>query len=166
MGVIIVGFFAKFSIHHLASPHLLICGVMLAAYGIMFIVSATRDLVLVRLIDYAAPVVAIQKALAELRAWHVGAAPWYGLTGSIVWLPLMIVVLYLAGADFWIRKPQTIYWLVSSAAVCFASSAGLMLLARSSGKCGRCLRESWIGRSVNRAQATLTQIKEFERELR
>ena len=148
----------------MASLHLLICGMLLAAYGIMFIAFATRDLVLIRRIDYAAPVVAIQKALAELRAWHIRAATWYGLTGSIVWLPVMIVVLYLLGADFWIDKPQRIYWLISTAIVCLASNVALMLLARSSGKCGRSLRNSWIGRSVNRAQAALTEIEEFERE--
>jgi len=142
----------------------LIYGILLAAYGIMFIAFATRDLVLIRRIDYAAPVVTIQRALAELRAWHVRAAAWYGLTGSVVWLPVMIVVLYLLGADFQMDKPQKIYWLISTAVVCLASSVGLMLLARSHGKCGQWLRESWIGRSVNRAQAALTEIEEFERE--
>jgi hypothetical protein len=149
----------------MGSLHLLICGMLLAAYGIMFIAFATRDLVLIRRIDYAAPVVAIQNALAELSAWYIRAAAWYGLTGSVVWLPVMLVVLYLLGGDFWIDKPQRIYWLISTTIVCLASSVGLMLLARSSGKCGRCLRNSWIGRSVNRAQAALTEIEEFEREL-
>ena len=164
LGIIIVGFFARFSIQHVANTHLLICGMLLAAYGIMFIAFATRDLVLIHQIDYAAPVVAIQKALAELRAWHVRAAAWYGLTGSVVWLPVMIVILYPLGADFWIDKPQKIYWLISTAVVCLAANAGLMLLARSPGRCGQYLRKSWIGRSVTRAQAALTEIEEFERE--
>jgi hypothetical protein len=165
VGAIIVGFFAQFSIQHMANPHLLICGILLAAYGIMFIAFATRDLALIRRIDYAAPVVTIQRALAELRAWHIRAAAWYGLTGSVVWLPVMIVVLYLLGADFWIDKPEKIYWLISTAVVCLATNVGLMLLARSPGNCGLWLRESWIGRSVNRAQAALTEIEEFQREL-
>jgi hypothetical protein len=164
LGAIIVGFFAQFSIQHMANTHLLICGMLLMIYGIMFIAFATRDLVLIRQIDYAAPVVSIQRALAELRAWHVRAAAWYGLTGSVVWLPVMIVVLYLLGADFSMDKPQKIYWLISTAVVCLASNVGLMLLARSHGKCGQWLRESWIGRSVTRAQAALTEIEEFERE--
>jgi hypothetical protein len=165
LGAMIVGFFAQFSIQHTESLHLLICGMFLAGYGIMFITFAARDLVLIRRIDYAAPVVAIQKALTVLRVWHLRAAAWYGLTGSVIWLPAMIVVLYLLGADFWIDKPQKIYWLISSAVVCLALGLGLMLLARSPGKSGRCLRDSWIGRSVNRAQAALTEIEEFEREL-
>lgn len=165
LGAMIVGFFAQFSIQHAESLHLLICGMLLAAYGIMFITFAARDLVLIRRIDYAAPVVAIQKALAGLRLWHMRAAAWYGLTGSVIWLPAMIVVLYLLGANFWIDKPQKVYWLISSAVVCVALSLGLLLLARSPGKCGRCLRDSWIGCSVTRAQVALTEIEEFEREL-
>jgi hypothetical protein len=165
IGILVVVFFARFSIQHMANTHLLVCGTLLAAYGVMFIAFATRDLALIRQIDYAAPVVAIQKALAELRAWHVRAAAWYGLTGSVVWLPVMIVILYLLGADFWIDKPQKIYWLISTAVVCLAANVGLMLLVRSSGKYGQWLRESWIGRSVNRAQAVLTEIEEFEREV-
>jgi hypothetical protein len=164
LGAIIIGFFAPFSIQHTASPHLLISGILLAAYGIMFIGFATCDLVLIRRIDYAAPVVAIQKALAQLRAWHIRAAAWHGLTGSVVWLPVMIVVLYLLGTDFWIDKPQKIYWLISSAIVCLVFNFGLMRLARAPGKCGQYLRDSWIGRSVNRAQAALTEIEMFERE--
>jgi hypothetical protein len=33
-----------------------------------------------------------------------------------------------------------------------------------SGRCGRALRKSWIGSTVNRAQAVLDEIEEFERE--
>jgi hypothetical protein len=46
-----------------------------------------------------------------------------------------------------------------------AVSCALLLLARSSGKCGRALKDSWIGRSVNRAQAILDEIEEFERDV-
>src|SRR5262249_23531464 len=37
LGIVIVGFFARFSIQHVTNTHLLICGMLLAAYGIMFI---------------------------------------------------------------------------------------------------------------------------------
>ena len=56
-------------------------------------------------------------------------------------------------------------WLVATAFVCLAFNYSLVLLSRSSGKCGRALAASWIGRSVNRAQAELSEIEEFEREL-
>jgi hypothetical protein len=131
----------------------------------MFIAFAVRDLMLIRQIDYGAPVIVIQKQLATLRAWHIRAAIWYGLTGSVVWLPVMIIVLHWLGADAWIKKPQTISWLVASAFVCLAVNCGLVLLARRPGRWGRGLAASWVGCSVNRAQAALDEIEDFEREV-
>src|SRR4029077_7303179 len=145
--------------------HLLVGGLLLRPYGILFIAFAVRDLVLIHQIDYATPVVTIQKQLADLRAWHLRTAVWFGLTGSVMWLPIMLIVLYLLGADFWIDQPQKMYWLISSAVVCLAVNYGLLLVARSPGKSGRSLRNSWIGRSVSRAQEVLDEVEQFEREL-
>lgn len=165
IGAVITVVSAQFWVNHLGAPHLLICGLLLQAYGIMFIAFAVRDLILIRQIDYTAPVVLIQKQLAELRAWRIRAAAWYGFTGSVVWLPVMLLALYALGADFWTYHPQKVYWLIATAVVCVAFSYGLVLLARSSTSCGRSLRNSWIGRSVNRAQLALDEIEEFERDL-
>ncbi|HEX4632024.1 MAG TPA: hypothetical protein VH188_13785 [Chthoniobacterales bacterium] len=164
IGVAIIAASAQFWVTHLSTPHLLICGVLLQGYGVMFVAFAVRDLLLIRGIDYAAPVVEIQKRLAELRAWHLRAAAWHGLTGSVVWLPVMIVLLHALGAKAWIDKPSKIVWLISTAVVCLALNYGLMRLARSTGRCGQALRRSWIGSTVNRAQATLDEIAQFEKE--
>jgi hypothetical protein len=165
IGAVITAWSAQFWVNHFGRPQLLICGLLLQAYGLMFIAFAVRDLVLIRHIDYAAPIVVIQKQLAELRAWHIRAAAWYGLTGSVIWLPVMIVILHALGADLWIDKPHKMLWLISTAIVCLALNYGLMRLARSPGRCGRSLRRSWIGHTVNRVQTTLDEIEKFEREL-
>ena len=165
VGVLITGVSAQFWVNHVGTPHLMICGVLLQLYGIMFIAFALRDLVLIRQIEYDAPVIAIQKQLAKLRAWHVRTAIWFAITGSLMWLPAMIVALYLLGGDLWVHSPRKVYWLVLSALVCVAFSYGLIQLARSPGKYGRALKTSWIGRSVNRAQAALDEIEEFECEI-
>ena len=165
VGAVLAIVSANFWVGHLNQLHLLLSGLFLQAYGILFIAFAVRDVTLIRRIDYSAPIVVIQKQLAELRAWHIRTAIWYGIAGSVVWLPVLIVILYLLGADTWIQKPRAVWWLLTSAFVCLAFNYGLVLLARSPGKCGRALAGSWIGRSVNRAQAALTEIKEFEREL-
>lgn len=164
VGAVITACSAQFWVNHFGRPQLLICGLLLQAYGLMFIAFAVRDLVLIRRIDYAAPIVVIQKQLAELRAWHIRAAAWYGLTGSVIWLPVMIVMLHGLGADLWIDKPHKMLWLISTAIVCLALNYGLMRLARSPGRCGRSLRRSWIGHTVNRVQTTLDEIEKFERE--
>jgi hypothetical protein len=165
IGAIITAVSAQFWVNHIGSTHLAVYGVLLQAYGIMFIAFAVRDLVLIRRIDYAAPVIDIQKRLAELRAWHIRAAAWHGLAGSVVWLPVMFIVLHLLGADSSMNKPGKIYWLIASVGFCLALNYGLIVLARSPGRSGSCLRRSWIGHTVNRAQATLDEIEKFEREL-
>ena len=164
LGILITAVSAQFWVNHLNSPALVICGAVIQAYGIMFIVFAVRDLILIRRIDYGAPVLVLQKQLAQLRAWHLRAAVWYGMAGSVIWLPVFIIVLHWLGADFWVTKPRAIYWLAGSALVCLLLNYGLVLLSRSPGRCGRALAASWIGRSVNRAQDALTEIDEFERE--
>ena len=165
IGAIIAAVSAQFWVAHRDAPVLVICGLLLQAYGIMFIAFAVRDLILIRRIDYGAPVIVIQKQLAQLRAWHIRAAVWYGMTGSVVWLPVFVVVLHWLGAAGFTHRPRTVLWLVASAFVCLAFNYGLVLLSRTSGKCGRALTANWIGRSANRAQAMLTEIEEFEREL-
>jgi len=135
VGVVITIVSADFWVGHLNQLHLLLSGLFLQAYGILFIAFAVRDLILIRRIDYSAPIVVIQKQLAELRAWHVRAAVWYGMAGSVVWLPVLIIILHLLGADVWIHKPRAVWWLLTSAFVCLAFNCGLVLLARSPGRC-------------------------------
>ncbi len=93
------------------------------------------------------------------------SAAWHGLTGSVVWLPVMIVLLHLMGANVLIDKPTKLVWLISTAAICLLVNYALMRLARSPGRWGRALRNNWIGFSVNRAQAMLDEVEEFERDL-
>lgn len=165
LGAIIAVVSATFWANHLASSRLLICGLLLQAYGIMFIGFAVRDLILIRRIDYAAPVIVIQKQLAELRAWHLRVAFWHGITGSVIWLPAMLVLLHQLGVDVWINTQHKLWWLVSTVAGCLVANYALVFLARSPGKCGRMLAATWIGGSVRRAQATLDELEQFEREL-
>jgi hypothetical protein len=164
IGAVITVLSAEFWVNHVSTPQLSICGLVLQLYGIMFIAFAVRDLVLIRQIDYDAPIIMIQKQVAKLRAWHIRAAIWYGYTGSVVWLPALIVVLYLLGVR-WDQSPRKILWLVASTLVGLALNYSLVRLARSPGKCGRALSNSWIGRSVNRAQAALDEIEQFERDV-
>ncbi|MGI8435981.1 MAG: hypothetical protein ACR2NX_03635 [Chthoniobacterales bacterium] len=154
----------SFWVDHLGVASLMISGIFLHLYGIMFIILAARDLYLIQKLDYAAPVLVLQKQIAALRTWHLRAAAWNGFAGSVVWLPVMIIILHSLGAKRWIDNPSTLLWLVLSGIVCLALNWGLLRLARSPGKCGLSLRRSFIGRTVVRAQATLDEIALFEQE--
>jgi len=159
-------FFAQFWVNHIAVPSLFVSGLLLQLYGMMFLAFAARDLLLIRRIDYAAPVVVIQRQLAELQSWHLLAAIFHGLTGAVAWLPAMLVLLHFLGADVLVNKPNKMWWLISTALVCLAFNYALIRLARSAGRCGVSLRNSWIGRTVIRARATLEEVEKFEREIK
>lgn len=165
-GVLLAAFAARFWINHLGVVHAMIYGISLHAYGVMLIIFAARDLSLIQRLDYAAPVLALQKQIADLRRWHVRTALWFGITGCFIWIPLMLAIFYSLGADVWVRNPEVAGWFVVSGLVPAALLVGIVLWSRRPGraKLAKNLEDNSVGRSVNRAQALLEEIAQFERE--
>ena len=165
-GVLLAVFAGSFWVDHVGVPHLMFYGISLHLYGIMFIVFAARDLFLISRLDYAAPVLVLQKQIANLRAWHVRAAVWFGVAGCFIWIPLMLVIFYKLGADVWARNPDVVGWFVLSSFVCLGIFYGIIFWSRRPGreKFARNLANSSAGRSVKRAQAMLDEIAGFEAE--
>jgi hypothetical protein len=165
-GALLSIFAGSFWFDHPGVPHLMFYGISLHAYGIMFIVFAARDLFLISRLDYAAPVLALQKQIADLRAWHVRAAIWFGIAGCFIWIPLMLIIFYKLGADVWVRNPGVVGWFVLSGLVCLGILYGIILWSRRPGreKLAKNLESSSAGRSVTRAQAVLDEIARFEWE--
>lgn len=157
---------ASFWINHLGVVHAMIYGISLHAYGVMLIIFAARDLFLIQRLDYAAPVLALQKQIADLRRWRVRTALWFGITGCFIWIPLMLAIFYSLGADVWLRNPEVVGWFAVSGLVPAALLAGIVLWSRRPGKAkfAKNLEDNSVGRSVNRAQALLEEIAQFERE--
>ncbi len=156
----------SFWFDHRGTPHLLIIGLLVHAYGVMMMVFAVRDLVLIRRIDYGAPVVTMQKHLAMLRAWHLRAGWWFAVTGCFMWTPLLVMLFYAGGMDLWLHKPQMIYWWILSSFACLGVSYGLVRWSRRPGheKLARALQESAVGSAVTRVQAELEALERFEHE--
>lgn len=165
-GALLAAASARFWVNHLGTPHLMTYGILLHAYGVMLIVFAVRDLVLIHGVDYGAPVVAIQKQIARLRAWHVRAAIWFAVVGCFIWVPLLLMVFSWLGVDIWTSKPEAVYWNLFSSFVCLALIYGLVWWSRRPGqtRLANYLRDSSAGRSLLRAQAALDEIERFERE--
>jgi hypothetical protein len=163
-GLILALIAGSFWFDHIGQPHLMIYGILLHAYGIMLIVFAARDLVLIHEIDYGAPVVAIQKQIARLRAWHQRAGIWFGVAGCFIWVPLMLMIFYGLGADVWMASRDVVYWFLFSSAICLALIYGVIWWSRRPGKerLAKYLQESSAGKSVKRAQETLAEIERFE----
>ncbi len=165
-GVLLSVFAGSFWVRHVGVPHLMVYGISLHAYGIMFIVFAARDLFLISRLDYAAPVLALQKQLADLRAGRVRAAIWFGIAGCFTWIPLILIIFYKLGADVWVRNPDVVGEFVLSGFVCVGIFSGIIFWSRRPGreKFAKNLESSSVGRSVTRAQAVLDEIKRFEQE--
>lgn len=156
----------SFWFDHIGVAHLMIYGISVHAYGVMLIIFAARDLFLIQRLDYAAPVLVLQKQIADLRRWHLRSAFWFGVTGCVIWIPLMLMIFHGLGADIWAHKPSVVGWFVVSSLPCLGILFGLVFWSRRPGKekFAKNLENNSAGRSVNRAQALLEEIERFEKE--
>jgi len=146
--------------------HLFCTGLILHIYGVLTIIAAGFTLGRIRTIDYAAPVLSIQKQLASVRRAYVGSGLMVGYAWWLLWIPFAVVVFDLLGVDIVTVAPGFV--LLSTA----VGIAGLLAMwgfhrwASSSrrGKFAQRYAESLSGGSLRRAQHVLDEVKQFETE--
>lgn len=156
---------------HAPSMHILTWGISVQAFGILMILSAARNLHLVKRIDYALPVVEIQHRLATLRAWRVRVeAPVFSVIGCFIWIPLMLIwfqwdwdAMRSTGPDFWARFPEIGAHLLFSGVVTLLLVFAVYWLLRRFGR-RRWMEDNFAGSSVRKAEAVLGEIERFESE--
>lgn len=147
---------------HLRPWHLLVCGLLVHAFGLLLIVFSARNLYLIQRIDYAAQVVDIQRDIARLRAFRVRVeAPVNAVLGCFIWIPVLWMNLAWYGIDLW--SAGFLRWTVACGLVGLAAVAVVVWAMRRSGH-GRELEDHNAGRSIVRAQTTIDEIARFERE--
>ncbi|MDZ4829214.1 MAG: hypothetical protein SGJ09_03330 [Phycisphaerae bacterium] len=161
-GVVMCLWFAPFWVKYIEVPHLLISGLLLHAYALMFIVLGARELHIILHIDYAAPVVAIQRQIAVLRNWRVRIGSIFAVTGCFIWIPLMLVILRGLGADVWAKNPTVVYWFIINGFAALGVVLGIIWWSRRGGALR--LDDETAGRSVRRAQAAIEEIARFAHE--
>lgn len=132
--------------------------------------SATiRQLAMIAGIDYAAPVVEIQRRLAALRALRIRTTKWVLLLAPLLWTPLVIVAAYvLVGLDLyrgfgpaWVALNLAFGVAVIALAVWIARRhAGWLRGSRFLQK----LADDIAGRSLIAATGHLDEIARFEDE--
>jgi hypothetical protein len=165
-GVLLTAASARFWVGHLGVVHLMVYGISLQLYGLLLTIFAGRDFTLISRLDYGAPVVALQKRIAELRQWHLQAAIWFGIASSFIWIPAMLVVFYELGADVWLRSPGVVGWFVASGLLTAAVFGGIVQYVVNSrgGTLAKNLVDHSVGHTLNRAQAMLAEVDRFERD--
>ncbi|KRE88396.1 hypothetical protein ASG87_07230 [Frateuria sp. Soil773] len=153
---------------HLGVAHQMACGIAMQVFGTLIVAFAGQLLHQLQAIDYAAPVLEIQRRLARLRAWRVRVeAPVFALLGSVIWVPAVLMLIQYAfdpwNGDYRSHAPWLATYLVFSGAVSLALALLAYGLIRRAGH-RRWLENNFAGSSVRKAEVMLEEIARFERE--
>ncbi|MGA0586231.1 hypothetical protein ACO2Q2_03720 [Dyella sp. KRB-257] len=147
----------------------MISGIAMQVFGTLGVIFPARTLVMVWGIDYAAPVLEIQRRIADLRAWRVKVeAPVFAVLGSVIWIPALLMLAQYAGdragVTVWGHvRPGFVVWLVLSTAVSLAVVGLAYVVLRRLGLL-RWLANLAAGKAVQRAESELDAMIRFERE--
>jgi hypothetical protein len=117
-------------------------------------------------VDYAAPVVSIQRQLADLRAWHVRTGRWLGQAWWFLWMPCLMVAAAAVGADLWRRAPGVFGFGAAIGVIGLLLTEGAARLSRQPGWTWLAALndDAMAGASLRRAQAVLDEIRRFEHD--
>ena len=148
------------------SPHQFAAGVIVHIYGVLTIILGGITLGRMSQIDYAAPVATIQKQLACLRCTYVRSGMVVGLSWWVLWVPFMMVVFGLLGADFYANAPVWVYLNLG------VGVGGLLATWIFHGwahhpnrpRLAKWLDDSAAGGSLTKARKIVDEVVQFERE--
>ncbi len=156
-----VGFWSA----HPDVAHLLIAGLIVHVYGVLMIICGGATVGLIRRIDYAAPVLVIQKQLGQLRRFYIRTNIGLGLAWWFFWMPLLMMFFMATfGVDLYANAPSVIY---CGTAI---GVAGLLLTWTfhrwsrhpSRPRMAQMMQDSVAGTGLKKAQAVLDEIARFE----
>lgn len=153
---------------HQGVVHQMACGIVMQMFGIVMVGFAGRLLFQLQAIDYAAPVLDIQRRLARLRTWRVRVeAPVFSVLGSVIWVPAMLMLIQYDfdqwGDDYWSHAPGLAGHLVFSGIVSLALVVLVYWLIRRVGH-RLWLENNFAGSAVRKAESMLQEIARFEQE--
>ncbi len=146
--------------------HVVLAGVFVHAYGVAAIALAGCTMGLIRTIDYSLPVLGIQKQLLKLRRFYIINGMIVGLPWWFLWVPILMVLAGLAGADLYANAPSVV-WIGMGVGI-----AGLLATWRfhrwsrspQRPRLAKAMEDSVTGGSLRKAQAILGEISQFETE--
>lgn len=142
---------------------LVAAGLVLHVYGIAVVIASGMTLGFMQKIDYTAPVVALQRQLAQVRRCYVIGGMVTGLPWWVLWMVPPVVLAHLGG------HTANMGWLVPAAAISVAGLLGTWWFHRWVRRPGRealarRMENSLTGASLRKAQAVLDEVRTFERE--
>jgi len=149
--------------NHRGGGGLLVAGVLLHLFGVITIIAGGSTLGLVARIDYAAPVLHIQRQLLRLRRWYIASGAVVGLPWWLLWIAF---IMCLGQVDLWASAPG---FVLINGAIGVVGLLATWWLHRWLHRPGReamaqRLDDGAAGRSIVRAQAELDDLARFEQE--
>lgn len=167
--VVVVLLVGSYLFDHLGELRFALPAVALHLAAIATLRLAVRQLVLLGQIDFAGPIVQIQRRLAELRVVRARSNRWLLLSAPLLWAFLVVVVPHgLIGMD--VYDAFGIGWVLANLAFGVALLgaaiwvAGRFPLASRGSRFLRWLGEDLTGRSIAKASGALNDIAAFEAE--
>ena len=163
-GVLMAGLGIACWTGHGGASSLFAAGIALHLYGVVTIIFAGVTIAAIHGIDYAGPVLEIQKQLAKLRRIYILNGACTGLPWWLLWIVAVLAAFGLAGIDIAARAPEFVPISLAVGVAGFAGSLSLALLARApgGGPIADFLNAGMTGASLRRAQSTLDEIARFE----
>lgn len=146
--------------------HLRLAGLIVHAYGVVAVLAAGRTLALIHRLDPTAPVLVIQRQIAELRHWHVVSGLALGLPWWFLWMPVFMLLAAQVGVDVFVRAPRLLVYGAGIGVAGLAVTGALHWLARRPGwtRMAHWADETVVAESLRRAQTTLDEVQHFSRE--
>ena len=152
---------------HREATQLLVSGIIVHVYGVLAIMLAGITLGMIRRLDYAAPVLTIQKQLAQLRSFYIRGGMIVGLSWWLFWIPFVACFFaWLAGVDFFAGMNGAIGWCVAVGIAGLLATWAFHHWAQSSGRAHlrKAMDDSMTGSSLGKAKSVLDEIRRFEQE--
>ena len=108
----------------------------------------------------------IQERLARVRRAYIVGGIVAGLTWWFLWIPLLMVLLALVHVNLYAHAPSVVWGGVAVGVVGLAGMLWLYAFSRkpSHQQVRRFVDQAVVGRSLQRAQAQLDEIRQFSQE--
>ncbi|MCB1566907.1 MAG: serine/threonine protein kinase [Xanthomonadales bacterium] len=144
----------------------IVAGVLVHAYGVLMIIAAGVVLGALREVDYAAPVLDIQKRLLRARTLYIRSGMVAGLPWWFLWIAILQVLAGLGDVDLLAKAPSLVWIGYGIGAVGLLATWWFHRWARRPQRAGfgRKMDDSLSGGSLRKALAQLDELQRFERD--
>jgi hypothetical protein len=144
----------------------IVAGVVVHGYGVACIIMAGVTLGRMANINYSAPVLEIQKQLAKVRKTYVLSGMITGLPWWFLWVPVLMTVAGLEGADLYARVPSMVWIGTAIGIVGLLATWWFHRWSRDPRRprLAQAMEDGMTGASLRKAKAQLDELMRFEHE--